>query len=142
MDDAQNNGHHTRGFGVHGHIWNLDWKKTGLMSIRCFNHLFYSLLFDTHALEIKTIFYKSFISLNLLIADRTEAAAVVEQVQAPPATVMRQFFTSHFQIPTATRFMFSWNLKIVLITSLFDHFLYFNFFIIGFQALKNFNSIL
>jgi len=42
--------------------------------------LFYSLFFvDTHALnKNKEHFYKSFISLNLLMADRTEAAAVVE----------------------------------------------------------------
>ena len=41
---------------------------------------FYSLFFvDTHALnKNKEHFYKSFISLNLLMADRTEAAAVVE----------------------------------------------------------------
>ena len=39
----------------------------------------HSFFVDTHALnKNKEHFYKSFISLNLLMADRTEAAAVVE----------------------------------------------------------------
>ena len=49
------------------------------------NQTSYSFLFtlffvvDTHALnKNKEHFYKSFISLNLLMAERTEAAAVVE----------------------------------------------------------------
>jgi hypothetical protein len=34
------------------------------------------------------------------MADRTEAAAVVEYVQAPPATLTRQFLVLQLQTPT------------------------------------------
>ena len=46
-------------------------------------------------------------SRNLLTADLQEEAAVVENTQAPPATVLLQRL--HDQMPTQERFMASWK---------------------------------
>lgn len=51
--------------------------------------------------------YCSLVSRRRRTADRTEAAAVVEYTQAPPATV--RLHRLHDQIPTTARFMESWN---------------------------------
>lgn len=73
--------------------------------------LFYSFTSSTKRTAIVRDDYNSFISLSRLIADLTEAAAVVEYVQAPPAMVIKQFFLLHSQMPTAFLFMVSWRTK-------------------------------
>ena len=49
--------------------------------------------------------YCSLVSLNRRMADLTEAAAVVEYTQAPPATVL--LHRLQFHTPTTWRFMAS-----------------------------------
>lgn len=60
-------------------------------------------------------------SRNLLTADLHDDAAVVENTQAPPATVLLQRLQD--QIPTQERFMASWNRDVEFIELLvfLDH---------------------
>lgn len=53
--------------------------------------------------------YCSLTSRNLLTADLTEAAAVVEYTHAPPATVLLHRLQD--QIPTTLRFIASYSKK-------------------------------
>lgn len=64
------------------------------------NNLYYLL-----SKKLKT--YCSLTSLNLLTADLTEAAAVVEYTQAPPATI--RLHRLQDQIPTQLLFMASYK---------------------------------
>lgn len=68
-------------------------------------------------------------SRNLLTADLQEEAAVVENTQAPPATVLLQRL--HDQIPTQERFMASWKKKHLL-----DHRYFKLYILLIFKALE------
>lgn len=64
----------------------------------------FKMVFNIYSLN-KRFFQRSLTSFNLLTADLTVAAAVVEYTQAPPATILLHLL--HVQIPTTDLFMAS-----------------------------------
>jgi len=89
-------------------IWNSNyWQNNNSKLI--FNLKNFNYFFKLNTNEMKQNIYCSFISLNLLTALLTAAAAVVEKTHAPPATVFLQAL--HFQIPTQLLFIASFPQK-------------------------------
>lgn len=87
-------------------------KKTYHFSIISFFFSFHSLFFSQSVLitEKNTVskwIYCSLVSRRRRTAERTEAAAVVEYTQAPPATTRLHLL--HDQMPTQARFMESYK---------------------------------